>query len=355
MPRKALIAMSGGVDSSAAALLMQRAGFDCAGITMRLHGEKDDICGASSDAEDAARVAAKLGMPFHAVDYTDCFAREVMDDFVAEYRAGRTPNPCIQCNRRMKFGRLMEEMRALDCEVLVTGHYARICYDETRGRWLLKKAANRAKDQTYVLYFLSQEQLAHLALPLGEFESKDAIRALAEEQDLVTARKKDSQDICFVPDGDYVRFLQEHGGLELVPGNFVDTSGKVLGQHKGLEAYTTGQRKGLGVSGGRRLYVLAKNAADNTVILGDDAELFTAALLADRVNWIATPCPDAPIRVTAKTRYTQQEAPATVEPLEDGRVRVVFDTPQRAVTAGQAVVFYDGDAVVGGGTIAEIY
>ncbi len=351
MDRKALIAMSGGVDSSAAALLMQRAGYACTGITMRLHREKDEGCGASSDTEDAAHVAEKLGMPFHAVDYTDCFARNVMDDFVSEYRCGRTPNPCIQCNRTMKFGRLMEDRQKLGCDVLVTGHYARICYDESRGRWLLKKAANRAKDQTYVLYFLSQEQLSHLVLPLGEFESKDAIRAIAEEAGLLTARKKDSQDICFVPDGDYVGFLQRYGGVELTPGNFVDSTGRILGQHKGLEAYTAGQRKGLGVSGGKRLYVLSKNAADNTVLLGDDDELFSATLIADRVNWISIPCPDEPIRVTAKTRYTQQEAPATVEPLPNGNVRVIFDAPQRAITAGQAVVFYHGDEVVGGGTI----
>ena len=355
MKRKALIAMSGGVDSSAAALLMQRQGFDCVGITMRLHRERDEaLCGAPSDAEDAGRVAQKLEIPFHTVDYTGHFAKDVMDDFVAEYRAGRTPNPCIRCNRCMKFGRLMEEAQRLDCDVLVTGHYARICYDEARQRWLLKKAANRAKDQTYVLYFLTQEQLSHLVLPLGEFESKDAIRALAEEAKLLTARKKDSQDICFVPDGDYVGFLQRYGGVELIPGDFVDTSGKTLGRHRGLEAYTTGQRKGLGVSGGKRLYVLSKNPGNNTVILGDDAELFTASLIADRVNWISLPCPEGPIRVTAKTRYTQQEAPATAEPLPDGRLRVVFDTPQRAVTAGQAVVLYNGDEVVGGGTIAEI-
>lgn len=355
MKKKALIAMSGGVDSSAAALLLQQQGWDCTGITMQLHREKDDVlCGAPSDAEDAAQVAQKLAIPFHAVDETACFAREVMDYFVAEYRAGRTPNPCIQCNRRMKFGRLMEERERLGCDILATGHYARVCYDETRQRWLLKKAKNTAKDQTYVLYFLSQEQLAHLVFPLGEFESKGDIRAVAAGHGLITARKKDSQDICFVPDGDYVRFLQEYGGVELIPGNFVDRSGKILGQHKGLEAYTTGQRKGLGVSGGKRLYVLGKNAADQTVLLGDDEELFTTRLIASDVNWISMPRPDAPIRVTAKTRYSQKEADATVEPLSDGRVRVVFDTPQRAITAGQAVVFYHGDEVVGGGTITEI-
>lgn len=354
MNTSALIAMSGGVDSSAAALLLQRAGYDCAGVTMLLHREKERLaCGAASDAEDAARVAARLGIPFHTVDYTDCFAREVMDYFTAEYRAGRTPNPCIQCNRRMKFGRLMEEAQRLGCDKLATGHYARVCYDDARGRWVLKKARNLEKDQTYVLYFLSQEQLSHLLLPLGEFESKDAIRAVALEQGLVTARKKDSQDICFVPDGDYVGFLQRHG-TTLTEGDFVDTAGRVLGRHRGLEAYTIGQRKGLGVSGGRRLYVLRKDAARNAVILGDDAELFTTTLTADQVNWLSIPCPEGPVRLTAKTRYTQREAPATVEPLPNGRARVVFDEPQRAVTAGQAVVFYDGDTVAGGGTIQEV-
>ena len=205
-----------------------------------------------------------------------------------------------------------------------------------------------------MLYFLSQEQLAHLVFPLGEFESKDDIRNIAAERDLITARKKDSQDICFVPDGDYVHFLRRYGGVKLIPGNFVDRSGKILGHHKGLEAYTTGQRKGLGVSGGKRLYVLSKNAENRTVLLGDDKELFTTTLIADDVNWIAISRPDTPVRVTAKTRYTQKESAATVEPLADGRIRVVFDEPQRAITAGQAVVFYDGDDVVGGGTITEI-
>ncbi len=353
MKRTALIAMSGGVDSSAAALVLQQQGWDCTGITMQLHRE-NALCGTSSDAEDAAAVAAKLGIPFHTLDATDAFAHEVMDHFVAEYRAGRTPNPCIRCNRTMKFGRLMEERARLGCDILATGHYARVCYDETKKRWLLKRAANAAKDQTYVLYFLSQEQLAHLVFPLGEFECKDDIRAIAAAHDLITARKKDSQDICFVPDGDYVRFLRQYGQVQLIPGDFVDRSGKVLGRHMGLEAYTTGQRKGLGVSGGKRLYVLSKNAENRTVLLGDDEELFTSSLIADGVNWISIARPDAPVRVTAKTRYTQRESAATVEPLSDGRVRVVFDEPQRAITAGQAVVFYDGEDVVGGGTITEI-
>ncbi|MGM9619473.1 MAG: tRNA 2-thiouridine(34) synthase MnmA [Oscillospiraceae bacterium] len=357
---KAMIAMSGGVDSSAAALLMQRAGWDCIGVTMKLRSGTEEeanggkTCCSLTDAEDARSVACRLGIPFYVFNFTEDFAREVMDRFVSEYRAGRTPNPCIECNRYLKFDRLLQRAQLLDCDALVTGHYARVCYDEARGRWLLKKAKNLAKDQSYVLYFLSQEQLAHLRLPLGEFASKAEVRALAEEAGLLNARKADSQDICFVPDGDYVRFLQEYGGVELRPGDFVDPQGRVLGRHRGLEAYTTGQRKGLGVSGGKRLYVLRKNAAEGTVVLGDDAELFTSALVAERVNWLSIPCPDAPVRVTAKTRYSQTEAAATVEPLGEDRVRVVFDTPQRAVTAGQAVVFYQGDEVAGGGTITEV-
>jgi len=349
MGKRVLVAMSGGVDSSAAALLLQRQGYDCAGAMLRLYaGETaEGGCCSAADAEDARAAARRLGMNFYVFDETARFARDVMDKFVAEYCAGRTPNPCIDCNRSLKFGALLDRALALGYDYVATGHYARVARDGARCHLL--RGRDRRKDQSYVLFRLTQAQLAHLLLPVGEYD-KPAIRALAKEAGLVTAHKPDSQDICFVPDGDYVRFLREYGGVESAPGDFVDRAGRVLGRHGGLVGYTAGQRKGLGVSADRRLYVVSKNAADNTVLLGDDAELFSSALLASDVNWIE-PAPEGSLRVTAKTRYSQTEAPAEVAPLADGTVRVTFDVPQRAVTAGQAVVFYDGERVVGGGTI----
>ena len=286
-------------------------------------------------------------MDFYVFNETERFARDVMDFFVAEYRAGHTPNPCIDCNRCLKFGALLRRALTLGYDYIATGHYARVAYEG--GRYHLLRGKDRRKDQSYVLYQLTQRQLAHLLLPVGEYD-KPTIRALAAEAGLINAEKPDSQDICFVPDGNYVNFLRDYGGVKLTEGDFVDKSGRVLGRHRGLVAYTTGQRKGLGVSAESRLYVISKDAATNTVLLGDDADLFTTTLTAARLNWIE-PEPSAPIRVTAKTRYSQKESPATVTPLSDGAVRVEFDEPQRAVTAGQAVVFYDGERVVGGGTI----
>ena len=342
-PRRVLVAMSGGVDSSAAAVLLRRAGFGCSGATLRLHG--------GEAVEDARLAAERLGMDFHVFDETERFRREVMDVFVSEYRSGRTPNPCVDCNRCLKFGALLDRALALGYDAIATGHYARVAFSE--GRYHLLRGLDRSKDQSYVLYQLTQRQLAHLLLPVGEY-GKSAIRAIAEEAGLANARKPDSQDICFIPDGDYVRFLREYGGAELTPGDFVDPSGRVLGRHRGLEAYTTGQRKGLGVSAEHRLYVLRKDAENNTVVLGDNAALFTPSLTAKRVNWIE-PEPSGPLRCAARTRYSQREAPATVTPLPDGTVRADFDEPQRAVTAGQAVVFYDGERVLGGGTIEAAF
>lgn len=349
--KKVLVAMSGGVDSSAAAALLVQQGYDCDGAMLKLAPNEDSRCCSADDAEDARQAATRLGMRFYVFNETDRFRRCVMDRFTAEYAAGRTPNPCIDCNRELKFGALLDRALTLGYDYIATGHYARVAYDAESGKYRLLRGAERRKDQSYVLYQLTQHQLAHLLLPVGDYD-KPAIRDKAREAGLDNADKGDSQDICFVPDGDYVTFLQRQG-LTLTPGDFLDEAGRVLGRHRGLPCYTIGQGKGLGMAVGRHVYVLEKDQVHNAIVLGDDAALYASSLLASHVNWISGQIPAAPVRCAAKTRYSQVETPCTAYPLPDGGLRVVFDQPQRAITAGQAVVLYDGDEVLGGGTIEK--
>lgn len=348
---KALIAMSGGVDSSVAALLMG----DCerVGCTMRLfdaeetENKRPNTCCSLEDVEDARAVCYRLGIPYHVFNFTDDFEDKIIRKFVDSYRRGITPNPCIDCNRYMKFDKLFYRARQLDCDCVVTGHYARI--EEEDGKFVLKKALDSSKDQSYVLYSMTQEQLAHTRFPLGELK-KDEVRRIAEENGFVNAQKSDSQDICFVPDGDYAAFIERKCGA-MTTGDFVTTAGKVLGRHKGISHYTIGQRKHLGISVGEPIYVVKINAEDNTVVLGDESALFSTVAQVGDFNWIAGVAPDSPVRCKAKTRYRQQEQPAIAYLKEDGTVEVVFDEPIRAITPGQACVLYDGDVVLGGGVI----
>ena len=350
------VAMSGGVDSSVAAVLLQEQGYELSGVNLRMfHNEdlgesREKTCCSLADAEDAALVARRLGFPFYVFDFAQEFRDTVIRDFVEEYQAGHTPNPCAVCNREVKFGALLRRVQALGQDFLATGHYAQVERDPDSGRYLLKRAADRSKDQTYFLYMLTQDQLAHSLFPLGGLH-KAEVRQIAETRGLVNARKHDSQDICFVPDGKYADFIERTTGHPSPTGPFLDREGRVLGQHKGLIRYTRGQHKGLGLSTEEPLYVLEKDAAANTIRLGPDSALWTTELTAEQVNLISMPELTVPLRVTAKTRYSQREAAATVTSLPDGCIHVVFDEPQRAITAGQAVVLYDGEYVVGGGTI----
>ena len=350
------VAMSGGVDSSVAAVLLQEQGYELSGVNLRMfHNEdlgesREKTCCSLADAEDAALVARRLGFPFYVFDFAQVFRDTVIRDFVEEYQAGHTPNPCAVCNREVKFGALLRRVQALGQDFLATGHYAQVERDPDSGRYLLKRAADRSKDQTYFLYMLTQDQLAHTLFPLGGLH-KAEVRQIAGTRGRGNARKHDSQDICFVPDGKYADFIERTTGHPSPTGPFLDREGRVLGQHKGLIRYTRGQHKGLGLSTEEPLYVLEKDAAANTIRLGPDSALWTTELTAEQVNLISMPELTVPLRVTAKTRYSQREAAATVTSLPDGCIHVVFDEPQRAITAGQAVVLYDGEYVVGGGTI----
>ena len=351
-PKKALIAMSGGVDSSVAALLTVRAGYDCIGCTMQLHDESDEpvegTCCTTADAEDARAVAFRLGMPYYVFNFKDDFRKTVIGDFIDCYEHGRTPNPCIECNRKMKFDKLYERAKILSCDKIVTGHYARVVFED--GRYKLKKALDPKKDQSYVLYCLTQEQLAHTLFPLGGM-TKDQTRAVAAEAGFYNARKKDSQDLCFVPDGNYARAIEKFTGKKPQPGDFVDRSGKVLGRHKGIIFYTVGQHKGLGIVSETPYYVLKIDAAKNEILLGSNEDLFTKTAFVRDLHLITGEDPAGPFEASVKIRYRHPEQPATVTPLGGGRAMIVFDEPQRAITPGQAAVMYRGDEVLGGGVI----
>ena len=347
---KALIGMSGGVDSSVAAYLTTRQGFACAGGTMRLH---DFRCGGADDALDAQAVAEKLGIPHYVFPFQPEFEEHVIRQFVSAYENGLTPNPCIQCNAHLKFGAMLEKALEMGFQYVVSGHYAQVRKDEDSGRYLLYKAEDRSKDQTYFLACLNQHQLSHILFPLGGL-TKTEVREIAEREGLITARKRDSQDICFIPDGDYAAFLQNYTGKTYPEGNYLDLEGKIVGRHKGAVCYTRGQRKGLGLAMGAPVYVCRKDMQANTVTVGPNEALFSSALRAKDWNWFPFPALTQPMRVTAKIRHSQHELPATVYPEENGFARVEFDSPQRAITPGQAVVLYDGDYVMGGGTITDI-
>ena len=355
--KKAIIAMSGGVDSSVAALLTQKAGYACIGATMKLY-HNDSLtnfsktCCTADDTQDARAVAANLGMPFYVFNFLKDFDDKVIAPFVHAYETGATPNPCIECNRHLKFECLFEKMKELSCAYIVTGHYARIEYDVHKKRYLLKKAKDLSKDQSYVLYNLTQEKLAHILFPLGDVEDKSFTRKLAEENGFLNAHKSESQDICFVPDGDYVSFIKRYTGKTYACGNFVDLQGNILGEHKGLIRYTVGQRKGLGLALPKPMYVCKKDTEKNEVVLCYKEDLITKEVIADNVNLISVDKIIEPMRVKARLRYNQKEQPATVYALDDGRIKVIFDEPASTPAAkGQALVMYDGDIVVGGGTI----
>lgn len=355
--KRVMVGMSGGVDSSVAAALLLEKGYDVVGITMQIWPDKGEErkaveggCCSLSAVDDARRVSEKLGIPYYVLNFKDIFENKVIDYFKSEYLKGRTPNPCIACNRYVKFEALLSKALSMGMDYIATGHYARIEYSDEKGRYLLKKSVTALKDQTYALYNLTQYQLSHTLFPVGDF-TKDTIRDIASKLGLTVANKPDSQEICFVEENDYGRFISENTAEEIKPGFFTDTSGNILGKHKGIVHYTVGQRKGLGIAFGKPMYVVEIDAANNRVILGEENEVFGNSLVASNINLISIDSIKNGMKVKAKIRYSAREADAELYEYGSDKIKVNFDTPQRAITPGQSVVFYDGDLVLGGGEI----
>lgn len=353
--KKVLLGMSGGVDSSVSAILLKNQGYEVIGVTMQLWSNPKDVGCTSVDAvNDAKKVCAQLGIEHHFINSMKEFQKYVIDDFICNYSECKTPNPCIECNKHLKFGVMYNLAKELGADYIATGHYAKVEFCEKYGREVLKKSDSISKDQSYVLYSINKDIVPHLIFPLSKFENKDEIRKIARENNLEIADKPDSEDICFIPDGDYKKFLEENSNITQKSGNIVDREGKILGKHLGLYKYTIGQRKGLGIAHPVPLYVLDFDLSKNELIVGTQEELFEKEIIVKDVNWLAIDDIEEPIKVQTKIRYAAKPVNSTVYKIDEKTVRVIFDEPVRGATPGQSAVFYDNTIVLGGGKIWQI-